>query len=112
MTSNRRLSARIPFRKRIKYGLSDHALAGYTFNLSEDGVGIKAHRVFPPRSKISIQIHVSGTDLEESSMNDIIKLEGTIAWVSPVLPGILSTMGIKFSRRSSDIRQIYIQRTS
>jgi hypothetical protein len=112
MTSTRRLSERIPFRKRVKYGLSNHALAGYTFNLSEDGIGIKSNRVFSSRSKIVIQICISGTDLQESSMDEIIKLEGTVAWVSPVLPGILPTMGIKFSNRSNDIRRIYLQRTN
>jgi PilZ domain len=112
MASNRRLSERIPFRKRVKYGLSGHALAGYTFNLSEDGIGIKANRVFSPRSKILVQIYISGTDLQGSSMDEIIKLEGTVAWVSYVLPGIISTMGIKFSNRSNDIKRIYLQRTN
>ncbi len=110
MAINRRASRRIPLRKKVKYGLSDSldsTFTGYTFNLSEGGVGIKAHRVFPPRSKVSIQIHISDADLGESSMNDIIKLEGTVAWVSPILPGILPTMGIKFSNRSRDIKQIY-----
>jgi c-di-GMP-binding flagellar brake protein YcgR len=110
MAINRRASRRIPFRKKVKYGLSDSldsTFTGYTFNLSEGGVGIKAHRVFPPRSKVSIQIHISDVDLGESSMNDIIKLDGTVAWVSPILPGILPTMGIKFSNRSRDIKQIY-----
>lgn len=37
---------------RVKYGLSDPTSVGYTFNLSEDGIGVKAHRVLPPRSKI------------------------------------------------------------
>jgi PilZ domain-containing protein len=110
MVVNRRASRRIPFRKKVRYGLFDSpnsAFAGYTFNLSEGGIGIKAHRVFPARSKISIQLHMNDADLEESSMNDIIKLEGTVAWVSPILPGILPTMGVKFSNRSSDIKQIY-----
>ncbi|MGE5446426.1 MAG: hypothetical protein ACM3SR_17825 [Ignavibacteriales bacterium] len=39
-------------------------------------------------------------------MNEIIRLEGTVAWVSSVLPGILPTMGIKFSSRSNDIKNI------
>jgi PilZ domain len=108
--ANRRLSQRILFRKNVKYGLSNYPFAGYTFNLSEDGIGIRAQRVFPPRSKIIIQILVNGTDLEESRMDEIIKFEGTVAWVSPVLPGIFSTMGIKFLSQSNDIKQIYLQR--
>ncbi len=81
--------------------------AGYTFNLSEGGISIKAHRVLSSRSTISIQIYMSGADLEGSTMNDIIKLEGTVAWVSRVLPGILPTMGVKFLDRSSNIKRIY-----
>jgi hypothetical protein len=110
MTANRRASRRIPFRKKVKYGLSNSPnsmFAGYTFNLSEGGISIKAHRVFSPRSKISIQIYMSGADLEGSTMNDIIKLEGTVVWVSRVLPGILPKMGVKFLDRSSDIKRIY-----
>jgi len=108
--SNRRLSERIPFRKKVNYGLSDRTLGGYTFNLTEDGIGIKAPRVFPFQSKILMQIHISGTNLEESSMDEIIRLEGIIAWVSRVLPGIIPTMGIKFLNRSNDIKRIYLQR--
>ncbi len=110
MTANRRASRRIPFRKKVKYGLSNSPnsmFAGYTFNLSEGGISIKAHRVLSSRSTISIQIYMSGADLEGSTMNDIIKLEGTVAWVSRVLPGILPTMGVKFLDRSSDIKRIY-----
>jgi hypothetical protein len=110
MIANRRASRRIPFRKKVKYGLSNSPnsmFAGYTFNLSEGGIGIKAHRVFSPHSKISIQIYMSGADLEGNTMNDIIKLEGTVVWVSRVLPGILPTMGVKFLDRSSDIKRIY-----
>ncbi len=110
MTSNRRLSARIPFRKRVKYGVGDSTSVGYTFNLSENGIGIKANRVFSPQSKIEIQIYMSGTDLEESSMDEIIREEGTVAWISPALPGILPTMGIKFSGRSNEIKRIFQQR--
>lgn len=87
--ANRRQSARIPFRKMVKFELSDPASVGYTFNLSEDGIGVKAHRVLSLRSKILIHIHMSSDDLGESSMNEIIRLEGTVAWVSSVLPGIL-----------------------
>ncbi len=107
MVLNRRESRRIPFRKKVKYRLPDSDFAGYTFNLSEGGIGVKAHRVFPPRSKILVQLHLDGADLEESIMAEIIKLEGTVAWVSTMLPGIIPTMGIKFSIRSNDIKRIY-----
>ena len=92
--------------------MSPVTLSGYTFNLSEDGVGIKSNRMFPPRTKISIQIYMSDAELGESSMINIINLEGTVAWVSPVLPGILPTMGIKFLSRTGEIKEVYRQRVS
>jgi hypothetical protein len=99
--SDRRLSRRIPFRKRIKYGLSDPTFVGYTFNLSESGIGIKADRVFPTKSRIVVHIYIG---------DEIVKLEGIVAWVSSTLPGILSLMGIKFLSCTNDIKRSYQQR--
>ena len=101
--ANRRLSVRIPFRKRVKYGSSEPNFVGYTFNLSEGGVGIKADRVFHPQSRIIIHIYIE---------DEIVKLEGVVVWVSPTLPGIISAMGIKFLSRADDIKRIYQQRTN
>jgi hypothetical protein len=64
----------------------------------------------PPRSKLSFQIYVSGDDLEECSMDEIIRIEGAVAWVSPALPGTLAAMGIKLSSRSNEMKRIYLQR--
>jgi PilZ domain-containing protein len=110
LTPNQRLSTRIPFRKRVKYGLGDSTSVGYTFNLSENGIGIEANRVFSPRSNIAIQMYVSGDDLEESSMDEIVRVEGTVAWTSPALPGMLPAMGIKFSSGSNEIKRMFQQR--
>lgn len=103
IVTNRRLSTRIPFRKRVKFGTSEPAFVGYTFNLSEGGMGIKADRVFHPLSRITVQMYIE---------DEIIKLEGVVVWVSPTLPGIISSMGVKFSSRTDDIRRIYQQRIS
>jgi PilZ domain-containing protein len=108
--SDLRLSERIPFRTKVKYGLCDHCLEGYSFNLSEDGICIRAQRVFPSLYKILIKIPISRTNPEESSMDESIRLGGTVAWVSPAFNGILSTMGIKFSSRSNDMKRIYLHR--
>jgi len=99
-----RLSTRIPFRKRIEYGLRDPNSVGYTFNLSEKGIGIKGNRVFSPQSNIVMQIYVSGNDLEECSMDEIIRVKGTVAWKSPALPGMLQAMGIKLSSQSDELK--------
>lgn len=110
--ANQRLSTRIPFRKRVKYGVGDSTSVGYTFNLSENGIGIKANRVFSPRSNILIQVYISGDDLEGCSMDEIIRVEGTVAWVHPAFPGILPAMGIRFSSRTNEIKSLYQQRIS
>jgi hypothetical protein len=95
---------------RVKYVLDDSTSVGYTFNLSENGIGIKANRVFSPQSNILVQIYISGNDLEESSMDGIIRVQGSVAWLSSALPGILPAMGIKLSSRSNEIKSIYQQR--
>lgn len=97
----RRTSTRIPFRQRVKYGLNNHIFAGYTFNLSEHGIGITANKVFPPKSRISVNIFVG---------EEPLRLEGIVAWTSPVLPGIHSKMGVRFSSRTDDIKRVYHQK--
>lgn len=64
-------------------------------------MGIKADRVFHPQSRIMVHIYLG---------DEIIKLEGIVAWVSPALPGVISSMGIKFSSRTDDIKRVYQQR--
>jgi hypothetical protein len=54
----------------------------------EGGIGFKANRAFPPGSKIVALLYMD---------DEVIDIEGIISWVFPVLPEIISTMGIKFS---------------
>ena len=101
MMEDRRGSKRIPFRGKVKYGSSDPTLGGYSFNLSEGGIGIIAYRVFPPQSKITIFLYLG---------DETIRLEGVVRWVSPTLPGARSSMGIKFTSRTDGIRSVYQRR--
>jgi hypothetical protein len=101
---NQRLSERIPFRNKIKYGFWSSVWIGSTVNLSEDGIGIKSNMAFPPGSKIVALLYMD---------DQIIELEGIVAWVSP-LPEILpttalSTMGINFLSGTDKIKHIYGQ---
>jgi hypothetical protein len=98
---DRRSSRRIPFRTKVKYGVSNPDLGGYAFNLSEGGIGIKAHRVFPPHSKIAVFLYMG---------DQIMRLEGVVRWISPTLPGTRSSMGIKFTSRTDNIKSVYQQR--
>ena len=104
VTSNRRLSERIPFRNMIKYGSWSPIWIGRTVNLSEGGIGIKADKILLPGSKIVALLHMD---------DEIIELEGVVEWVS--LPEALSTImglstiGINFSCSADNIKCIYRQ---
>lgn len=97
--ADRRLSRRIPFRKKVKYGLPNPTFVGSTLNLSVNGIVIKAYIFFPPQSRIMIHIYVE---------DEIVILDGIVAWVSSTLPGIPSTMGIRFLGCTDDIKLIYL----
>lgn len=108
--TNRRGSRRVPFRKRIRYGLTNLDFLGYTSNISEKGIRIESHKIFPPRSKMAVHIYMGEIGLEEGAMEEIFILEGIVVWASPTLPGVLPTMGIKFLSRADDIKTIYKQK--
>jgi PilZ domain. len=101
---DRRLSRRVLFRRKARFGSSDLQFSGYTSNISENGVRIESHRVLPSQSKVVVYIYISGNGLEDGRMDEVIKLEGIVAWVSPTLPGIISKMGIKFSKGMDDTK--------
>jgi hypothetical protein len=52
MMIEHRLSQRIPFREPIKYGMHNPTFPGYTFDLSEGGMGITPTKVFPPDTEL------------------------------------------------------------
>jgi hypothetical protein len=95
---DRRLSNRVPLKRKIKYGLSKPTLSGYTFNISENGMGIKVSRVLLPKSIVLVDIYMG---------DKVVRVEGMIAWVSSILPEKASTMGIRLTSRTDDIKRIY-----
>jgi PilZ domain-containing protein len=100
---NRRLSDRIPFRYKIKYGSWSPVWTGNTINLSEGGIGIKANKILLPESEIVTLLFMD---------DEMIKLEGIVAWVSlPETLSIigLSTMGINFLGNTDNVKRIYQQ---
>jgi hypothetical protein len=102
MRIERRLSQRIPFIEPIKYGLDDHpTFTGYTCDISESGIGIKASKVFPPESEILVDMYIG---------DEVIRVEGLVARVTPILSGAASIMGVKISGRTDHVKQSYMQR--
>ena len=101
-----RRSTRIPFFKKLKYGLLDHKTAydpaaqkfnGYTFNISEHGLGIEGSRGFPPKFKIQATLYTGDKTL---------KIEGIIRWLhhSSLEKWF---MGIEVTSRIDKIKEIY-----
>jgi hypothetical protein len=109
--SNRRRSRRVPFRKRVRYGLNNPSLLGYLSNISENGIKIEGNKVFPPGTKLVIYIYVEETSIEEGSMGEVIVLEGVVAWVTPTLPGVLPKMGIEISSKADELKRLYEVKT-
>jgi PilZ domain-containing protein len=101
MMIERRLSQRIPFREPIKYGLHNPTFPGYTFDLSEDGIGITPTKVFPPDTQLVFDMYIG---------DEVIRVEGLVARVTPILSGMASIMGVKFQGRTDHIKHIYMQR--
>ena len=95
---DRRLSKRISFRRKIKYGLSKPTFVGYSFNLSENGIGIRANKVFIKGSNVLVDIYLG---------EEIIRIEGIVARVYSRSPEIGSTIGIKFTSRRDYLRLYY-----
>ena len=96
--ADRRISKRIPLRRKIKYGLSNPTFAGYSFNLSENGIGIKANKVFLKGSNVMVYIYLG---------EEIIRIEGIVTRVEYRSPEIGSTIGIKFASRRDYLKLHY-----
>ncbi|MBI2487884.1 MAG: hypothetical protein HYW01_13275 [Deltaproteobacteria bacterium] len=40
-------------------------------------------------------------------MEEVIVLEGIVAWVTPTLPGVLPKMGIEISSKADELKRLY-----
>ncbi|MGE5443549.1 MAG: PilZ domain-containing protein [Ignavibacteriales bacterium] len=74
MRIEHRLSQRIPFREPIKYGLENPVFSGYTFDLSEGGIGIITIKAFPRDTELVFDTYMG---------NQVIRIEGLVARVTP-----------------------------
>jgi hypothetical protein len=101
-----RRSTRIPYYKKIKYGLlngrsrkGDENLlfSGSTFNISEHGIGMEGTKGFPPNFKIEASLFTG---------EKTIRFEGTIKWLYHS-NSEKWYMGIEISSRRDDLRKIY-----
>ena len=95
---DRRLSKRLLFRKKIKYGVCKPKYNGLTFNISESGIAITTNKLFIPATRI-----IADMFLDE----EILKFQGVIIWSDLGLKGYQSQTGIKITSRPDKIKDIY-----
>lgn len=71
----KRLSKRMLLRKRVKFGSLNPTYHGFTFNVSEWGIGIKTYKPLIPKSQIIVDIFLG---------DEIHRIGGIVNWVSCV----------------------------
>ncbi len=95
----RRDTKRIPFRTKVKLGKDKTELIARTFNISELGIGIESRRIYPPGTKIVINI-------EDGSKSNIVS--GKVTWAHSNLPGLPSRMGVRINETDINvIKEVY-----
>jgi len=101
-----RRSTRIPYFKKLKYGLLNgkggeidekHIFNGTTFNISEDGIGMEGTKGFPPNFRIGASLFTG---------EKTVKFEGTIKWLYHS-NSEKWYMGIEVSSRKDELQEIY-----
>lgn len=101
-----RRSTRVPYYKKLKYGLlngrsmeggDNLKFSGFTFNLSEHGIGLEGNKGFPP----NFRIHATLFTGEKT-----VKFEGTIRWLYHT-HSEKWFMGIEITSHTDELKKIY-----
>jgi len=96
--AERRLSKRQEFRKIIKYGISNPEYTGFTYNISEAGIGVKTNNLLMPKARIIADLFLG---------EETLWILGVIQWSVLGLDGYRSRMGVKITSRPEKIKDIY-----
>jgi len=96
--AERRLSKRQEFRKIIKYGISNPEYTGFTYNISEAGIGVKTNNRLMPKARIIADLFLG---------EETLRVLGVIIWSDLGIKGFRSQMGIKITSRPERIKDIY-----
>lgn len=90
--AERRRGARVKKRHDVRYGPGDLAHTGYTDDVSDSGIHLKASVLYPPRTVLVLQI-----DYPEKA----VTLRGVVRWIKEAPPAahrrVRGAMGIEFS---------------
>ena len=101
-----RRSTRLPYYMRLKYSLINinsgeendaHLFSGFTFNISEHGIGMEGTKGFPPNFKINATLYTGAKT---------INFEGIIKWLYHS-NSEKWYMGIEISSRRDELKEIY-----
>ena len=101
-----RRSTRVPYYKKLKYGLlggrsidgaDNLKFSGFTFNLSEHGIGLEGNKGFPPNFKILAALFTG---------EETLKFEGTIRWLYHT-HSEKWFMGIEITSHPDELKKIY-----
>ena len=98
-----RLSKRMPFRKRVKFGSKNPEYMGHTVNFSKMGIQIESTKLYPPGTPLVIEIL---DKLTSASGNNTATFLGKVIWSEK---GITQrgNMGIEFLTQSKVIEREY-----
>ena len=98
-----RLSKRMPFRKRVKFGSKSPEYIGHTVNFSKMGIQIESNKLYPPGTPLVIEIL---DKLSAASGNSSTTFLGKVVWSEQ---GITKrgNMGIEFLTQSKTIESEY-----
>lgn len=109
MGQHKRLSKRIPFRQRVKYGTAQSQYIVYTPNLSAMGTVVEATRILPPDTDIVLLI----TDSSDSSQKESFSFNARVVWAKRSIGSTLrGKMGLRFTSNKDAVETLYDKRLS
>jgi len=103
LATHKRVSKRIPFRTRLRYGADESLSPGYSVDLSEHGMGIVGKHLYPPKSSVRIEV----------LMKDFsFTINAEVKHAKKFLPGQPVRMGVAFQKSPAIIRALYKNRSA
>ena len=92
MTKGKQGSRRARKRVEVRYGLEEPRFIGYSGNVSKSGIMVRAVRVFPPGSILTLELKLPG--------GTVVRARGVVVWAREGPPQWVTTgrigMGITF----------------
>jgi curved DNA-binding protein CbpA len=98
----KRKLARIPKRLSVRFGTSQLQHAGFTEDLSPEGMFIKSQVVFKPGTPLLIEVKLS--------QSKVVSLKGVVKWAKSVPPALIRyTKKAGFGVHLEEIPELYVQ---